>query len=155
MLLKKTKLGRTAFSERSALFTPRQRAAFILFDGHKTVANVLLAMAPTGLCRQDVKEMREKGFLEPVTESVPSVEISNPPREQPRPVALARSDSDRYLQAKPLATQVTARLGLRGFRLNLAVEAAASVRELAALLPKMQAAAGIEACRELELLLKE
>jgi hypothetical protein len=102
-----------------------------------------------------VKELREKGFLEPVTESAPSAEISNRPREQSRPVALARSDSDRYLQAKPLATQVTARLGLRGFRLNLAVEAAANVRELAALLPKMQAAAGIEACRELELLLEE
>ena len=36
----------------------------------------------------------------------------------------------RYQSAYPLATKLTASLGLRGFRLNLAVEAAGSYEEL-------------------------
>ena len=54
----------------------------------------------------------------------------------------------------PLATKVTAGLGLRGFRLNLAVEAASGYDDLLALLPKIQAAAGEKACIALERALK-
>ena len=36
-----------------------------------------------------------------------------------------RSHQDRYIEAKMIATRLTASLGLRGFRLNLAVESAA------------------------------
>lgn len=50
----------------------------------------------------------------------------------------------RYQKAYPLATQITAKLGLRGFRLNLAVESAQGFEGLVALLPKMRAAVGDE-----------
>ena len=49
-----------------------------------------------------------------------------------------------------MATQLTASLGLRGFRLNLAVEAASGYDDLLALLPKIQAAVGNEKCAGLE-----
>jgi hypothetical protein len=41
-------------------------------------------------------------------------------------------------------------LGLRGFRLNLAVESAGGYEELLALLPRIKEAAGANACAELE-----
>lgn len=50
----------------------------------------------------------------------------------------------RYQKAYLLATQITAKLGLRGFRLNLAVESAQGFEGLVALLPKMRAAVGDE-----------
>jgi hypothetical protein len=53
-----------------------------------------------------------------------------------------------------LATQLTATLGLRGFRLNLAVEAAGGFDDLLALFPKIQAAAGVEKSQTLERVLK-
>ena len=62
----------------------------------------------------------------------------------------AHSAQDRYKEAKPMATKLTASLGLRGFRLNLAVEAAGGFDELLALLPKIKDAAGAKACAELE-----
>jgi hypothetical protein len=60
----------------------------------------------------------------------------------------------RYQAAKPLATALSARLGLRGFLLNLSVESAAGYEDLLRLLPKLQAALGAEACQELERALK-
>ena len=54
-----------------------------------------------------------------------------------------------YQQAYPVATRITAQLGLRGFRLNLAVEAASGYDDLVALLPKIAIAAGDKAAAEL------
>jgi hypothetical protein len=49
---------------------------------------------------------------------------------------------------------ITANLGFKGFRLNMAVEGASGYDELAALFPKIQAAAGERACMALEWALK-
>jgi hypothetical protein len=65
-----------------------------------------------------------------------------------------RSEQQRYKDAKPLATQLTAGLGLRGFRLNLSVESADGYEDLVKLFPKIQEAVGTKACRELEQALK-
>lgn len=53
-----------------------------------------------------------------------------------------RSPKERYQAAYPIATELTASLGLRGFRLNLAVEGAGSFEDLAALAPKIREAVG-------------
>jgi len=53
-----------------------------------------------------------------------------------------RSPKERYQAAYPIATELTAGLGLRGFRLNLAVEGAGSFEDLAALAPKIREAVG-------------
>lgn len=154
MLLKKTKLGQAAFNQRSALFTSRQRAAFIVFDGLATVADTLGKMAPLGVTQQDVDEMCERGLLEPVPEHSTLATRQRLSSASKFPEPSGWTDADRYLLAKPLATQLTARLGLKGFRMNLAVEAATDCSDLALLLPRIQAAAGVEACRELERVLK-
>ena len=55
-----------------------------------------------------------------------------------------------YMRAYQLATQLAASLGLRGFRLNLAVESASGYEQLVALLPRLREAVGPERCAALE-----
>jgi hypothetical protein len=63
MRLVKTELGQTAFKERSPLFSVRQRAMFILFDGKKSAAEIVAAAAGMGVTTADVDAMLELGFL--------------------------------------------------------------------------------------------
>jgi hypothetical protein len=163
MKFTKTDVGQAAFKERSPLFSARQRSAFILFDGQKTADQVLQATAGMGLVAGDIDYMVAQGFLAP-TQATPATALpvvaSAPLIEQAEDAALAvvpvsnRTPQERYSDAKPIATQITASLGLRGFMLNLSVESAAGFDDLLALLPKIQNAAGVKACRELERALK-
>lgn len=158
MLLVKTELGQRAFKERSALFNARQRSAYILFDGIKTVDKVLLAAAGIGVSQADIDHLLEQQFLAPaVAPASTSVTKQQPQDMVARALdkpALAMDPRDRYLLAKPIATRLAAGLGLRGFMLNLAVESASGFDELLALLPKLQDALGVSACREFENALK-
>jgi len=153
MRLIKTEIGQLAFKERSPLFSARQRSTFILFDGQKTVQQVLAAASGMGITQDDVDYMLAQGFLG----TVPSDQAITAPSAllEPTPdVVSNRSPQERYAEAKPLATALTATLGLRGFRLNLAVESAAGFPELLALFPKIQDAVGSKAARQLERALK-
>ncbi len=149
MRFKKTEIGQAAFDARSELFTPAQRKAFIVVDGNRTVAEILAMMAPLGLQQEDLDTMLANGFLNVVqaTAAVPSPPIQ--PKAPPK-----MTEKERYLLAKPLATKLTASLGIMGFRLNLAVESASGTEDLLALFPKIQAAVGVQECHELERLLK-
>ncbi len=155
----KTEAGQQAFKERSPLFSARQRSMFILFDGNKTLEQVLAATGGMGVTVADVDHLVDQGFLSLILGSA----------AQPAPVASAdavrqaeesglppsnRTPQERYSDAKPIATRLTAALGLRGFRLNLAVESAAGFDDLLTLLPKIQEAVGAKAAWELERALK-
>lgn len=140
MKYSKTEVGQQAFKQRSPLLSARQRSAFILFDGTKTLDQVLAATAGLGVTQADVDHMLAEGFLA-VSEPQPAA-------------ASARTPQVRYAEAWPIATRLTASLGLRGFKLNLAVEAASGYDELLALLPKIQEVLGPKACQELEQALK-
>ena len=163
MKLTKTDVGHKAFKERSPLFSARQRSAFILFDGQKAMDQVLASTAGMGVTRADVDYMVEQGFLAPSREqaaasnprmaSADAVEQAEQAATTPDP-AINRTPQERYSEAKPLATKLTAGLGLRGFMLNLSVESAAGVDDLLTLFPKIQDAVGAKACRELERALK-
>jgi hypothetical protein len=149
----KTEGGQQAFKARSPLFSARQRTAFIMFDGNKSVEQVVVAAAGLGLTQEDVDYMVGHGFLAPAAgEAV----LAQARAEQAAAQDVvtksfaAHSAQDRYKEAKPMATKLTAGLGLRGFRLNLAVEAAGGFDELLALLPKIKDAVGAKACAELE-----
>ncbi len=157
----KTKAGQQAFRERSALFSARQRAAFILFDGVKSVEQVLAATVGLGVTRPDIEHMLTHGFLKEnavlgASEAALSP-LAAPPPAPLRDVApaITRTPQERYSQGKPLATQLTASLGLRGFMLNLGVESAAGYDDLLALFPKIQSAVGAKKCEALERALKE
>ena len=154
----KTEAGQQAFKTRSALLTARQRSAFILFDGVRSSEQVLAATVGLGITQGDVDHLVEQGFLVVVPPSdlgsASSASAVSTGLNNQAFSASARLPRERYSAAMPLATKVTAKLGLRGFRLNLAVEAAAGYDDLLALLPKIQAAAGTESCLELERALK-
>jgi hypothetical protein len=146
----KTEAGQKALKDRS-LLTPRQRSAFILFDGKRSLKEVLETTAGLGVTSDELVQLVELGLLEPDPQAV---------RDEADKVATAaavvaeRESSDAandlYKKAYPLAAQLTGALGLRGFRLNLAVEGAANIEALRALLSKIREAVGADKCRELE-----
>ncbi len=153
MKLIKTETGQQAFKARSPLFSARQRTAFIMFDGHKSVEQVLAAATGLGLTPEDVEHMVAHEFLAPAPGETFLAQAHAVQAAAEQTVAdsfKAHSAQDRYKEAKPLATKLTAALGLRGFRLNLAVESAGGYEELLALLPKIKDAAGAKACADLE-----
>jgi hypothetical protein len=155
MRLTKTDLGQAAFKERSPLFSTRQRATFILVDGKKTVEEILASTAGMGVTHQDLEYMVSQGFLTVIGDPAATVAAAPvPPLATASAFPSGRTDQQRYQDAKPLATQLTAGLGLRGFMLNLSVESAAGYEDLLKLFPKIQEAAGTKACRELEQALK-
>lgn len=141
----KTEAGQQALKTRSSLLSARQRSAFILFDGLRSSAEVLALTAGLGVTQGDLDHLLQQGFLlpvpDPVADSGADAAASSGSRRTPQ---------ERYSAAMPLATQLTASLGLRGFLLNLAVAATSGHEELLALLPKIQAAVGVAACVELE-----
>ncbi|MGJ7544816.1 hypothetical protein [Variovorax sp. LT1R16] len=144
MILLKTEAGQRIFKDRSIRLTPRQRSAFILCDGQRSVDEVLAS--GMGLVREDIDQMVELGLLgtgDAVTAPRPAAAVDTVGDAMPAaPIDSPRSPQQRYQDAYPVATQLTGALGLRGFRLNLAVEGTASYEELVALAPKIRAAVG-------------
>lgn len=164
MHFKKTGSGQIAFHNRSVSLSPRQRSAFILFDGKRTVEDVLLATGGLGVVMEDVKLLVALGLLEMVADDAPAathvltvatvaVTAAALPVASWQAQAVgapSAGDQAHYSRAYPIATRLTAALGLRGFRLNLAVEAANDLRKLRELAPKIRAAVGPEKFQELE-----
>ena len=147
----KTEAGQLAFKTRSAALTPRVRSAFILFDGNKTLEQVLAMAAGLGVIRSDIELLVSNGLLksaEPPTAVANAAEPRAPePEDTPSEVL---TEAQRYALAWPIATQITAGLGLRGLRLNLAVESATGYMQLCALLPKIRDAVGESKAKPLE-----
>jgi hypothetical protein len=161
LIYQKTEAGQTAFKTRSVELSSRQRSAFLLFDGKRTLTEVLKATTGLGITAPDIEDLVNKGLLAapagagtaappaaadtvPATiESEPALGAANAPAEELSPV-------QRYQRAYPVATRITSQLGLRGFKLNLAVEAASGYDDLVALLPKIAIAAGDKATAELK-----
>lgn len=153
----KTETGQRSFKDRSAPLTARQRSAFILFDGKRSVADVLAATAGLGVTAEDVDHMVQMGLLEERgaggPESVPAgVSMPAPLGGIPDPPAPPPpgTPQERYQRAYPIATRLTAELGLRGFRLNLAVEGAGSYEELVELAPRIREAVGNDRFKPLQ-----
>lgn len=151
MHLVKTEAGQKVFKDRSVQLSPRQRSAFIIFDGKRTVDDVLAATAGSGLVRTDIDQMVDLGLLAELTSAVePVIAVSEKAIEPIGGMVELGEAQMRYARAYPLATQLTAGMGLRGFRLNLAVEAAGSYSQLVALFPKIREAAGSGKSSQLE-----
>ncbi|MGJ7506916.1 hypothetical protein [Variovorax sp. GT1P44] len=167
MILVKTEAGHQVLKDRSLRLTPRQRSAFILFDGKRSVTDVL--EAGMGIAREDIDQMVELGLLgqpgeskglangaalamQAVLEPSPRAPTVAPASAQPvaQSATSERSSQQRYKDAYPIATQLTGSLGLRGFRLNLSVEGTSNFEELFELLPKIRAAVGPEKVVPLE-----
>jgi hypothetical protein len=141
MALAKTDLGQQVFKDRSMPLTPRQRAVLILCDGKRSEKDLLLATASTGVTREDVQHLRELGLVAVVAAAAAPA---------PGPAAPAQSSGGRYLEAYEVAIRLTSGLGLKGVRLNMAVEAAADFAALVALAPRIREAVGAEKYAALE-----
>jgi hypothetical protein len=152
MIYKKTELGKSALQDRTIALTRQQRSAFIMFDGKRSTAEVLGAMTVLGITTEDVDRLLALGLLE-VSSIAPTYRPALQSQAVSPPVlggAPGLSAQEHYLRAYPIATRLTAGLGLRGFRLNLAVEAAGDVIKLRELAPKIKEAVGPEKFKELE-----
>ncbi|NML86919.1 MAG: hypothetical protein HHJ19_15085 [Polaromonas sp.] len=150
MIYIKTELGQSALQNRSLALTPRQRSAFILFDGKRSLQDVLKTTASLGVIAGDVTHLVELGLLAGfavaappaiAAHTIPGRDVNGMPNQ---------NSQDHYSKAYPIATRLTANLGLRGFRLNLAVEAAGDLAKLQELAPKIREAVGSERYQELE-----
>ena len=155
MKLIKTEAGQLAFKTRSPQLSARQRSAFILFDGSKTNDQVLVATSGLGITQSDIDHLLEQGFLV-ATAPAPAPVAAAPKVDKAASLAPSNglSKQQRYVEAMRMATQLTANLGLRGFRLNLALEAADGYDGLVAMLPRIKEAVGETACQPLEHMLK-
>jgi hypothetical protein len=134
MIPTKTSTGQQVLKDRSVALTQRQRAALILIDGKRSVNEVLSATAAAGVGAEDLEHLFALGLIADNTPTMPAPlrgEIGSTPQE-------------RYAAAYPIATRLTAGLGLRGVRLNLAVEAATSYEDLLALSARIRDAVGPE-----------
>ena len=160
MRYKKTELGQTALKNHTLALTPRQRSAFIMFDGNRSVEDVLKVTAGLGVTIEDVHHLVGSGLLAESTQPVAAVAtpaanavapvVSRAPRAAGKEHLPSHLDQAHYSRAYPIATRLTAGLGLRGFRLNLAVEAAGDLGKLQELAPKIREAVGPEKFKELE-----
>lgn len=149
MVLVKTQAGQDAMKDRHGGLSSRQRSAFILFDGKRTMGEVLAATAAMGITQEDVQTMIAQGLLAsagggplPSAPETPAAPAAAAAAAEPAASETARPSQQRYKDAYPVATAMTAALGLRGFRLNLAVESTSSFEDLAALAPKIKEAVG-------------
>ena len=147
----KTEAGQQAFKQRSPDLSARQRSAFLLFDGQRSVTEVLKATEGLGMTLADIEDLLTKGYLQGPADAAPVAQpVSVAGDTPPALTGDHQVTEQQFMSAYALATQLTAGLGLRGFRLNLAVEAASGYADLVALLPKLTDALGADAVRPLK-----
>lgn len=147
MNLVKTPEGQQAFKERHADLSQRLRSAFLLFDGRRSLMQVLEATSALGVVKDDILALVDRGWLTTGDSSVMAAAAASPGKSStPAPVDIDPGIAQkRYQKAYPMAVSITGALGLKGFRLNLAVEAAMGYAQLVALAPRIRDAAGEKA----------
>ena len=150
MIYTKTELGQSAMHSRAIPLTPRQRSAFIMFDGKRSLEEVLKMTAGLQVTAEDVQHMVGLGLLAAAAvAATAAVAVAPPESARNADGSPTLSAQEHYSRAYPVAIRLTAGLGLRGFRLNLAVEAAADITKLQELAPKIKDAVGPEKFLEL------
>ena len=151
-ILRKTPLGQQAFKERSAVLAGGRRSAFLLCDGVRTAAEVLDSTKGLGVQQADIDALLELGLLEPITASAAAaapIELSSP-QAAAQAAPGERLPQERYAEGYTIATELTGKLGLKGFHLNLAVEATTCYDDLVAVAPRIRDAVGLERYAPLE-----
>lgn len=145
MYLVKTPEGQQAFKERHSDLSQRLRSAFLLFDGQRSLMQVLEATSALGVVKDDILALVDRGWLT-TRESSAAAPASESGSPSLAPAELASGvGQKRFQKAYPMAVSITGALGLKGFRLNLAVEAAMGYEQLAELAPRIRDAAGEKA----------
>ncbi len=157
MIYVKTAAGRQALKERAETMPRKYHFPFLMCDGVRDSADILAASVQHGFTSVDLYQMVQLGFVEPMPTKVPTriapaidpVQVASAPPGRPSP-----QQASVFFDASKLATALSANLGLRGFRLNLAVQTANNLTDLDALLPQLEKALGAETVKPLADLLK-
>ena len=156
MYLIKTPEGQQAFKERHPDLGQRLRSAFLLFDGSRSLSQVLDATSALGVGKDDILALIPKGWLAEKDAAPAAASAQAAPESSAQAAAIStpalapaevdpQSTAHRYQKAYPMAVSITGGLGLKGFRLNLAVEAAMGYQQLVDLAPRIRDAAGNKA----------
>jgi hypothetical protein len=147
----KTDAGKQAISDRSTSLSSRQRSALIIVNGERSIEVLLKMVEGLGITLADLEHMESLGLIAKIQEESLTVESIAPAKNSAIDSNVLIGEAQlRYSRAYPIATQLTAKMGLRGFRLNLAVEAAGSYSQLIELFPKIKEAVGAEKAMALE-----
>jgi len=147
MVLEKTALGLQVLKDRSVPLTPQQRSAFILVDGKRTVEDILAATSGVGVKIDDIRQLVVAG----VVAEMAAAAAPRAPQEADAPRA---NPEERYRNAYPIAVALTSGMGLRGVRLNMAVETAKNYEELLVVAAKIKESVGDEKFEPLRKALK-
>jgi hypothetical protein len=150
MVLEKTALGLQVLKDRSVPLTPQQRSAFILVDGKRTVEDILVATSGAGVKIDDIRQLVVAGVVAEMAAPAPAA----PRAPQEGEAAPRANPEERYRNAYPLAVALTSSMGLRGVRLNMAVETAKNYEELLVVAAKIKEAVGDEKFEALRKALK-
>ncbi len=154
MIYVKTATGRQALKERSESMPRKFHFPFLMCDGVRDSADILMASAANGFTSVDLHEMIQLGFIQPAPAQAGAGHHASAPEAMAHTSAASLPNANAMIEAHHLATAMTAKLGLRGFRLNMAVETAGSLQDFRALLPKIEEAVGVAAAKPLADLLK-
>ncbi|MBI2772178.1 MAG: hypothetical protein HYX47_21345 [Burkholderiales bacterium] len=144
MRLTKTEAGVKAMRDRSVPLTARQRGAFILCDSRYPKSRVLANARMAGVAESDIDYLIHLGLVAEIADEQElaaeraAEEFHNRP-----PIA-------RFKDAYPMAVRLSGAMGLKGFRLNMAVERCGSYEDLCRVLPALKAAVKPEMLRPLE-----
>ncbi|MEP6824135.1 MAG: hypothetical protein ABI919_04910 [Ramlibacter sp.] len=151
MFITKTEAGLRVLKDRSIRLTPLQRAIFVMVDGRRTLEEILAATAAMGSTVDDMNALFAHGL---VADAAPALTAAlreaDDADEEAEQRHRARTDQERYAEAYPIATRLTSGLGLRGFRLNLAVEGAGDLAALKQVAEKIHDAVGPAKFAELD-----
>jgi hypothetical protein len=142
MTMFKTEMGQQVLKDRSIPLTPRQRTALVLIDGKKNLVEVMEATAAAGVSPDDLRKLVELGLVE---ERTVGQGPAKPTEDEKGPLFMAGYQA---------AVRLTAELGLKGMRMNMAVEGATNYDQLVALMPKLKTVLKPEGYAELERLLR-
>lgn len=171
LILKKTDKGMEALRVRDPALPQRLRPAFIMFDGQKSIEQVMALLPSTGgqlQVLEDIKQLLQQGLLEllrpagtnqPLTSASDIVDslaapVPAPAAAAPAPAAGTISNpGERYILAYAAASQLVSTLGLKGFRLQLQLEKAQGYEGLVATLPKLREVIDAKKLRPIEAIL--
>lgn len=150
MFITKTETGLRVLKDRSIRLTPLQRAIFVMVDGRRTIEEILAATATIGATMDDVNVLFSHGL---VADAAPALTSALEEADAIDYEAQRRRDQDdqqRFAQAYPIAARLVAGLGLRGFRLNLALEGAKDLVALKQVAHRIREAVGPAKFAELD-----
>lgn len=156
MVYEKTPLGVEAFHQKPSQLSGSLRSILIMIDGKRPLVETLNVLAAIGAGQGQLDQLAQMGLIR-VSEASARVVAKAQEAVSAGVGLVASADANvpmneqlLYQKAYPIATRLTSGLGLRGFRLNLAVEGAGSIKDLVALADKIKDAVGEDKYKELK-----